>query len=64
MIMIKPKIIESLKGYSLKQFQRDRIAGLIVAIIALLGGSRVQIGGPAGAFVVIIFGIVASYGYN
>lgn len=62
--MIKPKIIESLKSYSLKQFQRGSIAGLIVAIIALLGGSRVQIGGPVGAFVVIILGIVASYGYN
>lgn len=31
-------------------------------IISLLGGSRVQIGGPAGAFVVIVYGIVAQFG--
>jgi SulP family sulfate permease len=41
--------------------------GLVTAIIAgflisLLGGSRVQIGGPTGAFVVIIYGIIAQYG--
>ena len=33
-------------------------------IISALGGSRVQIGGPTGAFVVIVGGIVATYGYN
>ena len=32
------------------------------AIIALLGGSRVQIGGPTGAFVVITYGVVQSHG--
>jgi len=42
-------------------------AGIFTAIIAgflisLLGGSRVQIGGPAGAFIVIVYGIVAQYG--
>ena len=31
-------------------------------IISALGGSRVQIGGPTGAFVVIVYGIVAKYG--
>ncbi|MCY6485600.1 sulfate permease [Clostridium aestuarii] len=31
-------------------------------IIALLGGSRVQIGGPTGAFVIIVYGIVEKYG--
>lgn len=36
------------------------IAGLIVS---LLGGSRVQIGGPTGAFVIIIYGIIREYGY-
>lgn len=41
--------------------------GLITAIIAgfiisLLGGSRVQIGGPTGAFVVIIYGIIEKHG--
>jgi SulP family sulfate permease len=42
-------------------------AGLYTAIIAgfvvsVLGGSRVQIGGPTGAFVVIVYGIVQRYG--
>jgi len=41
--------------------------GLITAIVAgflisALGGSRVQIGGPTGAFVIIIYGIVQKYG--
>ncbi len=35
------------------------VAGLI---ISLLGGSRVQIGGPTGAFIVIIAGIIQQYG--
>lgn len=35
------------------------IAGLI---ISALGGSRVQIGGPAGAFIVIVYGIIQQYG--
>ena len=43
--------------------------GLITAIVAgllisLLGGSRVQIGGPTGAFVVVIFNIIAHHGYE
>jgi len=42
-------------------------AGIFTAIIAgflisALGGSRVQIGGPAGAFIVIIYGIIEKYG--
>ena len=42
-------------------------AGLFTAIIAgflisVLGGTRVQIGGPAGAFIVIVYGIVERYG--
>jgi SulP family sulfate permease len=42
-------------------------AGLFTAIIAgflisALGGSRVQIGGPAGAFIVIVYGIVQQHG--
>ena len=41
--------------------------GIITAIIAgfiisLLGGSKVQIGGPTGAFIVIIYGIIQQYG--
>lgn len=43
--------------------------GLYTAIVAgflisALGGSRVQIGGPTGAFVVIVAGIVAKHGYD
>src|SRR5512132_283219 len=37
------------------------IAGFI---ISALGGSRVQIGGPTGAFVVIVYGIVQQYGLD
>lgn len=33
-------------------------------LISLLGGSRVQIGGPTGAFVVIIFNVIARHGYD
>src|SRR5712672_2364444 len=41
--------------------------GLYTAIIAgfiisAMGGSRVQIGGPTGAFIVIVYGIVQQYG--
>ena len=44
-------------------------AGLYTAVVAgfaisVLGGSRTQIGGPTGAFVVIIAGILARYGFN
>lgn len=43
--------------------------GLYTAIVAgffisFLGGSRVQIGGPTAAFVVIIYGIIAQYGMS
>jgi SulP family sulfate permease len=43
--------------------------GLITAIIAgflvsALGGSRVQIGGPTGAFVVVVFNVIAQHGYD
>ncbi len=43
--------------------------GLFTAIVAgflisLLGGSRVQVGGPTGAFVVIVYAIVQKYGYD
>lgn len=44
-------------------------AGLYCAIVAgfvisALGGSKTQIGGPTGAFVVVVFGIVAKYGMD
>ncbi len=43
--------------------------GLITAIvggalISILGGSHVQIGGPTGAFIVIIYGIISQYGFG
>ena len=43
--------------------------GLITAVIAgfiisFLGGSRVQIGGPTGAFIVIVYGIIQKYGIS
>ena len=90
-----PKIITSLsKGYGIRDFRADFIAGLTVAIVALplamalgiasgatpeqglitvviagflislLGGSRFQIGGPTGAFVVVVFDVIAKFGYD
>lgn len=43
--------------------------GIITAIIAgfiisALGGSRVQIGGPTGAFIIIVYGIIQNYGFT
>ena len=47
----------------------DPKAGLVTAIVAgllisLLGGSRVQIGGPTGAFIVVVYGVIAQYGFD
>ena len=44
-------------------------AGLVTAIIggfliSALGGSRIQIGGPTGAFIVVVFGIIADHGFD
>src|SRR6476646_2105618 len=44
-------------------------AGLITAIIggfliSLLGGSRVQIGGPTGAFIVVVAGVIEQFGFD
>lgn len=44
-------------------------AGLVTAVvggllISLLGGSRVQIGGPTGAFIVVVAGVVEQYGFD
>ena len=90
----RPKLAESLRGYSRQAFVADLIAGLTVGVVALplamafgiasgvtpqagiytaivggflvslLGGSRVQIGGPTGAFVVIVAGIIAQHGLS
>ena len=43
------------------------LAGLVTAavagfLISALGGSRVQIGGPTGAFIVVVYGIIHSHG--
>lgn len=47
----------------------DPSTGLVTAIVAgflisALGGSRVQIGGPTGAFIVVVFGVIAEHGYD
>ena len=90
----RPKLFDTLKTYTRKQFTNDLFAGIIVGIVALplaiafaiasgvtpekglitavvagfliavLGGSRVQIGGPTGAFIVIVYGIVQMYGVS
>lgn len=92
--MFRPKLFDTLKTYTKKQFSNDVFAGIIVGIVALplaiafaiasgvtpekglitaviagfiisaMGGSRVQIGGPTGAFIVIVYGIVQTYGIN
>ena len=88
----RPKLLDTLPGYTRTHFLRDLGAGLTVGVVALplamafaiasglkpeaglftaiiagflisaLGGSRVQIGGPAGAFIVIVYGILERYG--
>ena len=45
------------------------VQGLITAVVAgflisAFGGSRFQIGGPTGAFVVVVYGVIARYGYD
>ncbi len=47
----------------------DPAVGLVTAIVggflvSLLGGSKVQIGGPTGAFIVVVYGIIATHGYD
>lgn len=47
----------------------DPSKGLVTAIVAgllisLIGGSRVQIGGPTGAFIVVVFGVIVEHGYD
>ena len=47
----------------------DPAKGIVTAIvggllISLLGGSRVQIGGPTGAFIVVVFGVIMQHGYD
>lgn len=47
----------------------DPAKGLVTAIVAgflisLLGGSKVQIGGPTGAFIVVVYGVIIDHGYD
>lgn len=47
----------------------DPVKGFYTAIvggfiISLAGGSKYQIGGPTGAFVVIVYGVISQYGYD
>lgn len=47
----------------------DPDKGIVTAIvggflISLFGGSRVQIGGPTGAFIVVVFSVIAQHGYD
>jgi SulP family sulfate permease len=88
----RPKLADTLKGYSLPDFRADLVAGITVGIVALplamafaiasgvkpeagiftaviagfiisaLGGTKVAIGGPTGAFIVILYGIYSKYG--
>ncbi|MDR0907637.1 MAG: sulfate permease [Rikenellaceae bacterium] len=91
-MVFRPKLLDTLKGYTRQTFVADVMSGIIVGIVALplaiafgiasgvtperglitaviagfiislLGGSRVQIGGPTGAFIVIVYGIVQQFG--
>ena len=47
----------------------DPATGLVTAIVAgflisALGGSKVQIGGPTGAFIVVVYGVIARHGFD
>lgn len=91
---MKPKVLTTIRDYSLRQFGADALAGVTVALVALplsiaiaiasgappaaglvtavvagflisaLGGSRVQIGGPTGAFIVVVYGVIHDHGYD
>ena len=90
--VFRPKLFETLRGYTKERLLQDALAGWIVGVVAIplaiafgiasgvgpaeglitaiiagfiisaLGGSRVQIGGPTGAFIVIIYGIIQQFG--
>lgn len=91
-IDFRPKLISTLRHYSMSRFKDDLIAGIVVGIVALplaiafgiasgvsptvglitaiiggflvsaCGGNSVQIGGPTGAFIVIVYSIIQNYG--
>ena len=92
--VLKPRLMQCMRGYTKASFMKDLLAGIIVGIVALplaiafgiasgvtpekgiitaiiagfiisaLGGTKVQIGGPTGAFIVIIYGIVNNPEYG
>jgi len=92
--VFSPKILTTLRDYSMPTFWADLGAGLTVAMVALplamaiaiasganpgaglvtaivagfvisaLGGSRVQIGGPTGAFIVVVYSVIVDHGYD
>ena len=91
---MKPKLLTTIRDYSVKLFVADALAGITVAMVALplsiaiaiasgaapaaglvtaivggflisaLGGSRVQIGGPTGAFIVVVYGVIDQFGFD
>src|SRR6516162_11516992 len=93
-IPFRPRLFETVKGYSGRELVPDLVAGITVGIVALplamafaiasgvkpeagiftaviagfiisgLGGTKVSIGGPTGAFIVILSGIGAKYGFD
>jgi SulP family sulfate permease len=90
----KPRLLDTLAGYSTTDLAHDLIAGVTVGfvalplamafgiasgttpqagiytaivgglIVSLFGGSRIQIGGPTGAFVVVVAAIIAEHGIS
>ena len=91
---MQPKLLTTIRAYSLRLFFGDAVAGITVALVALplsiaiaiasgagptaglvtaivggflislLGGSRVQIGGPTGAFIVVVYGVIEQHGFD
>ena len=91
-IDFRPKLLSSLRHYSLSRLRSDMTAGIVVGIVALplaiafaiasgvsptiglvtaiiggflvsfFGGNSVQIGGPTGAFIIIVYNIIAQFG--
>jgi sulfate permease, SulP family len=53
------------KSHSANSQRRDLYTAIVAGfVIAVLGGSRAQISGSTGAFIVIIYGVVQKYGYD
>ena len=90
--VFRPKLFDTLRGYTRERLLQDVLAGWIVGVVAIplaiafgiasgvgpaeglitaiiagfiisaFGGSKVQIGGPTGAFIVIIYGVIQQHG--